>query len=141
MRKAAAASAVIFALVSMLGCSADKAALGTVQGLVVISPACPVEISPVVPPTGSPDPGPVDGTCTGSVSGATVRAFIADSDQVAASVSTESDGRFRCELPEGTYRFEAIPASPSVGHGVPLNVEVKAGVTVEVTLRIDTGVQ
>lgn len=140
MRKAVAAGVVFFALVSMSGCSADQAALGSVQGVVVISPSCPVEMSPVVPPAGSSAPG-MDDTCAVSTSEATVKAFMAGSEQVAVSVSTSSDGRFSCELPEGAYRFEAVPDSPSAGHGVPLNVEVKAGSTVEVTLRIDTGVR
>jgi hypothetical protein len=141
MRKAVAAGVVFFALVSMSGCGAEKAAaLGAVQGTVVISPSCPVEMSPVAPPTGSSTPG-VDNTCTGSISGATVQAFMDGSEQVAVSVSPASDGSFRCELPEGVYRFQAVPASPSVGHGVPLNVDVKAGSTVDVTLRIDTGVR
>lgn len=70
-----------------------------------------------------------------------MQAFVAGSDEVAASVPVADDGRFECELPEGSYRFEAVPVEPAQGHGVPLEVAVQADATVEVTLRIDTGVR
>jgi hypothetical protein len=96
----------------------------------------------VAPPEGSPTPEPPDDGCSrGSVAGATVKAFVAGSDRVAASVPVAGDGRFECELPEGSYRFEAVPAEPAQGHGVPLDVAVQTGSTVDVTLHIDTGVR
>jgi hypothetical protein len=98
-------------------------------------------MSPVAPPSGSPTAETSEDACSDAVPGATVKAFVAGSDEVAASVPVADDGRFECELPEGSYRFEAVPAAPAQGHGVPLEVTVQADSTVDVTLRIDTGVR
>ena len=132
---------LVLLLISASGCAADEAALGRVRGTVVLSPACPVEMNPVEPIPDSPTPAPSADACSGAVSGATVHAFTGDSEKPSASVTTSSDGRFTWELPEGSYRLEAVPASSGAGQGVPLDVTVKAGSTVDVTLRIDTGVQ
>jgi Carboxypeptidase regulatory-like domain len=139
MRKAAAAGVILVLLVGASGCTASEAATGTVQGVVVLSPPCPVEMTPVEP-SATPSPGAPGDECGGSAPEATVRAFRAGTDTVEATVRTEDDGRFTCDLPEGDYTLEAVPASPGAGQGVPLDVTVEADSIVEVTLRIDTGV-
>jgi hypothetical protein len=141
MRKTAAAGAILVLLLTVSGCAADQAAQGTVRGTVVLSPPCPVEMTPVTPPTESPAPTSSDNACGGSVPGATVTATRSGSATVAATVRTGDDGRFTCDLPKGDYTFEAAPSSSSAGQGVPLDVTVAADETVEVTLRVDTGVR
>jgi len=139
--KLAATGAMLVLLLAGAGCAADEAASGTVRGTVVLSPPCPVEMYPLEPTPGPSIPGPTTDACGGPVSGATVRAFADGSEKPAATVTTGSDGRFTWELPEGNYRLEAVPSSSATGLGVPLDVTVTAGSAVDVTLRIDTGVQ
>lgn len=137
-----ALAAVIASLVLGAACGGGGEK-GTVTGVVRVSRPCPVETAPLQP-TGRPEsasPVGQPGECDELVSGASVEVSPLGSDTVLSRVEAGQDGAFTLELSAGHYTLRAHPAEPSLGLAVPLDVTVEAGATVQVILRVDTGVQ
>src|SRR3990170_4056410 len=102
---------------------------GTVEGLVLAGPICPVETNP-------PDPACADRP----VAGAILLIVDAAGDE-AERVVTDSDGSFSISLPAGTYQIEPQPVEGYQGTAETLTVDVAAGTTGPVTLTYDTGIR
>lgn len=97
---------------------------GTVTGVVTLGPVCPVERVPP-DPTCAPRPLAADIDVTGATAAPPVR--------------SAADGRFRIELPPGTYVVQA--RSPASRGCKPETVMVAAGLEVKVDLSCDTGIR
>jgi len=141
MIKAALVLAVVAALVAGdTAFSQEKnggpgaGATGLVRGNVVLAPACP---GPARLDRPECRKRPIETSVR--VFGAATRGGNAD-DRPLTIVTTDPSGRFRIELPAGSYRLE--PVSPSrIARAKPVEVTVSAGSTIDVELSIDSGMR
>lgn len=121
--------AVVLPATSLGGCatgsSSSPAASGTVTGVVLSAPSCPVERA------GSPcPPRPVPGAeVTATRDGTTV-----------ARVRTGRDGLFDMSLAAGAYTITARQPR-GIGSSAIKDVTVQAGAIVAVTLTVDSGIR
>ncbi len=106
------------------GAGADDGAQ-SVRGVVLRGPMCPVEQA------GSPCPDE-------PVAGATIT--VLRGGRVVASATSGAVGRFEIALDPGRYTLEVDPG-PAGMFAKPVEVRVRAGTTVEVTLLVDTGIR
>jgi hypothetical protein len=99
---------------------------GTLEGLVLIGPTCPVQR--------------IDSPCPDRPYEAEIAIVDAHGD-IAATVRSGTDGRFVVELPPGDYVLQAragttFPTAPS-----PQPLTILAGATVSVTITYDSGIR
>ena len=117
---------VLAVSVSLTACtSSPEQPTGGISGTVTTGPTCPVEVA------GSPCP---PGVWTG-----TVRATATDGAR--SETQTDSAGRFRLPLLDGTY--EVIPVIEGGGppSAAPVSVTVTNGVMQTIELQVDTGIR
>jgi hypothetical protein len=107
----------------------SAAGTGTVAGMVLAGPVCPVVQSP-------PDPACADRPVVGAV----VVALDASGREVARA-SSGADGRYRIPLPPGTYTLVPQPVAGLMGTASTLIVEVRTGGTTVADLAYDTGIR
>ena len=107
----------------------SAAGTGTVAGMVLAGPVCPVVKSP-------PDPACADRPVVGAV----VVALDASGREVARA-SSGADGRYRISLPPGTYTLVPQPVVGLMGTASTLTVEVRSGGTTVADLAYDTGIR
>jgi hypothetical protein len=125
MRFRSACLALLLSVIVACGSSGSgDATLAHIEGRVVAGPVCPV----VTKGTPCPDT-PWQGQ---------VRATAQDGSVVDGT--TGEDGRFRLEVPGGTYEVVAEPIE-GIARGIPETVHVVAAATVRVTLHVDTGIR
>jgi hypothetical protein len=105
------------------------AGTGTVAGMVLAGPVCPVVQSP-------PDPACADRPVVGAV----VVALDASGREVARASSGE-DGRYRIPLPAGTYTLVPQHVDGLMGTASTVIVEVRTGSTTMADLAYDTGIR
>lgn len=127
-------------VITTLGCSStsgveggdlDLAGSGTLAGRVSIGPICPVERED--------EPCPVPPAV---YAGVDVLVLEEPGDDLIARVDLDDEGRYRKELPEGSYRVTlehelGIPPGGSPTHVVT----IRQGETTEVDFEIDTGIR
>ena len=101
---------------------------GTVKGLVVAGPACPVErADQPCPPKPVPDRLVLIETTGG---------------EVVARVTTDQKGQFTATLPPGTYTLKIPPGSSLYPvQRTEDRVTVVAGQTVQVQIELDSGIR
>lgn len=102
-------------------------ASGTVTGLALAGPTCPVETA------GQPCP-------DRPVAGATIRVENLGGDEVTVTM-TDSDGRYSFSLPPGSYRVVAQPHEGLMGAPEPVEITLGAGQSLTVDLSYDTGIR
>jgi hypothetical protein len=107
----------------------STAALGRVAGIAVAGPTCPVVTDP-----------PQSGCDDRPVAGAMLVIVDAAGDQV-ATATTADDGRFRLDLPPGTYERQPQEVDGLLGTAAPVTATVVIGQSVEVTVSYDTGIR
>ena len=107
----------------------SAAGSGTVAGLVLAGPVCPVVQSP-------PDPACADRPVVGAV----IVALDASGREVARA-SSGADGRYRIPLPPGTYTLVPQPVDGFMGTASTVIVEVRTGSTTMADLAYDTGIR
>ena len=112
---------------------ASPAATGTVTGTVAVMPCGPIK--PVPPVRSGPPQDLVPCRMTPAVA---VEMVFSSGDRVTSTL-TDPNGRYRIELPEGTYKVSAknyrrIITGPAV-------VTVKAGSTVTADYLLDSGIR
>jgi hypothetical protein len=108
---------------------------GTVTGRVTVKPCGPSKPVPGQPEqTGQPqDSFPC------KMRPASAIEIVFTSDGKVTSASTDADGRYRIELPEGTYKVSAKNNMRIVSG--PLLVTIKAGSTVTADYVLDSGIR
>jgi hypothetical protein len=100
---------------------------GTVRGIVLLGPTCPVEQA------NSPCP-------DRPLGGVTVKAYRADGS-VAAQGTSGDDGRFTMRVAIGDYTLRAdVPSVPS-RTSTPVDVHVEDGRATTVTVPVDSGIR
>ncbi|TAM91487.1 MAG: carboxypeptidase regulatory-like domain-containing protein [Jatrophihabitans sp.] len=99
---------------------------GTIAGIVLSAPTCPVER------IGSPCP-------PRPVPGAQVEVFAADGGR-RARASADPDGRFRVTVPAGRYRVTATNTG-ALRTSAEAQVSVASGATATVRLVVDSGIR
>jgi hypothetical protein len=114
-------------------------ATGTVTGTVTVFPCGIVQpIHPVQPVQPVQPDQPQDSIACKMSPAARVEMDFASGDRVASTL-TDSNGRYRIELPEGTYRVSAKGYKRIVSG--PAAVTVKAGGTVNADYVFDSGMR
>jgi hypothetical protein len=109
---------------------ASAAATGTVTGLVSVIPCGPIKPVPQGPPQDSVP-------CQMTVAARIEMDFT--SGGTVTSTLTDADGRYRVELPVGTYKVSAKGYMRIVSG--PATVTVKAGDTVTADYLLDSGIR
>ncbi|MEX0863245.1 MAG: carboxypeptidase-like regulatory domain-containing protein [Acidimicrobiia bacterium] len=101
--------------------------MGSVSGVALAGPTCPVETE--------------DEPCPDRpVEGATVRVETPEGDEVALT-TTDREGRYSFDIPAGSYRIVAQPHEGLMGTPETVEVTLGAGVTLTVDLLYDTGIR
>lgn len=127
-------------VVAALGCSStsgvesgdlDLAGGGTLAGRVSIGPICPVERED--------EPCPVPPAV---YAGVDVLVLEEPGDDLIARIDLDDEGRYRKELPQGSYRVTlehelGIPPGASPSHVIT----IRQGETTELDFEIDTGIR
>ena len=126
MRRALASIGV--ALVMGACGEAPLARAGTgIQGMVQVGPTCPVER--------------INSPCPPRPMKATVLVQDASGHEVMRFTSG-SDGRFKVDLPAGTYTLLGLPpAGQSLPRPIPSAVSVRQGVYTTVVVQYDSGIR
>jgi hypothetical protein len=102
-------------------------ALGSVSGVALAGPTCPVESA--------------DEPCPDRpVEGATVRVETPEGVEVAVT-TTDREGRYSFDIPAGSYRIVAMPYEGLMGTPDPVEIILGAGETLTVDLPYDTGIR
>jgi len=113
-------------------CAAEDSGVG---GRVILSPACPG-------PAGAPESSSPE--CSPRPMETIVAVFRVSDDAGTAEpefrVATDSAGHFEIALAPGRYRLVARAPNP-LASGQPEDVMVSAGVILEVTLSVDSGLR
>jgi len=118
--------AVLALSVSLSACaSGAQEPAGGITGIVTAGPTCPVEMA------NSPCP---LGVWTG-----TVRATATDGST--QETQTDREGRYRLQLPEGTYEVIPVIAGGGPPSAASVSVTVAAGVMQTLDLQVDTGIR
>jgi hypothetical protein len=109
------------------GSGGTPSELGTIHGIVLAGPTCPVER------VGSPCP-------DRPMAGVEIAALL--DGRVAGTAVSDSDGAFALHLPPGTYALKSVvePEGPGL-YSQPTSVVVKQGETVAATVLLDTGIR
>jgi hypothetical protein len=123
---------VLVSLTLLAGCARGSSEgsdepLGTISGLVLLAPTCPVETAE------SPCPGR-------PLAGVPVRVVDADGDVRASAVSGD-DGSFTIDVAPGTYLLTASIEEDPARSVKPVRVEVRAGEVVHADARVDSGIR
>ena len=113
---------------------ASPSPTGTVTGTVSVMPCGPVQ---VVPPVQSGQPQDSSVPCRMSPAAGVVMNF-ASGDRVTSTLA-DANGRYRIELPEGTYKVSAKGYMRILSG--PAAVTVKAGSTVTADYLLDSGIR
>ncbi len=127
MKRARAATVLVSVILTACGGESASSSTGTIQGVVLLGPVCPVE----TPESPCPDRPLPD---------ITVRA-TRDGDVVATAL-TDADGRFSMSVDPGSYVLEAMlePGGPGMS-AKPVAVEVAPGANVHVRVAVDSGIR
>jgi hypothetical protein len=129
----------------LVACSSDSARLegspdSGVQGVVVAGPSCPLD-SPVSECASEPVETDVR-VLQGTPEAASEAGREAGTGgEPVTVVHAGSDGRFRINLPPGSYVLEAVPPSDTTLLAKPTPVDVKAHEFTRVTVLLDTGIR
>jgi Carboxypeptidase regulatory-like domain len=129
------ASALAILLIAICACAPGAGAsptppeTGHVAGVALAGPTCPVVTDP-----------PESACADRPVAGATLL-IVDDEGDVVATATTADDGRFRLDLPPGTYQVQPQPVDGLMGIAPPMSVTVVVGQSSEVTLSYDTGIR
>ena len=67
--------------------------------------------------------------------------IVDDAGDEVATTTTGDDGRFRLDLPPGTYDVQPQPVDGLMGTAPPVSVTVDIDQASEVTLSYDTGIR
>ena len=131
-RSVVAVAAIL--LTTMAACTpgtgaSPTAALGRLAGIAVAGPTCPVVTDP-----------PQSGCDDRPVAGATLLIVDEAGDEV-ATATTGDDGRFRVDLPAGTYEVQPQEVDGLMGMAPPVTATVVIGQSVDVTVSYDTGIR
>jgi hypothetical protein len=102
---------------------------GSIDGVALAGPTCPVVTDP---PQSGCDDRPVVGATLVIVDGA---------GEEVATATTGDDGRFRLDLPPGTYEVQPQAVHGLMGTAPPVTATVVIGQSVEVTVSYDTGIR
>ena len=105
------------------------AGMGRLAGVAMAGPTCPVVTDP-----------PRSGCSDRPVAGATL-VIVDDAGDEIATATTDEGGRFRLDLPPGTYEVQPQPVDGLMGTAPPMSVTVVIGQSSEVTLGYDTGIR
>ena len=109
--------------------ASPTAGTGSVAGVAVAGPTCPVVTDP-----------PQSGCGDRPVAGATLVVVDQAGDEI-ATATTGDDGRFHLDLPPGTYEVQPHPVDGLMGTAPPVGVTVSVGQPTEVTVVYDTGIR
>ncbi|HKO32107.1 MAG TPA: carboxypeptidase-like regulatory domain-containing protein, partial [Candidatus Limnocylindria bacterium] len=101
----------------------------TVSGKAVAGPTCPAVTDP-----------PQSGCGDRSVAGAKL-VIVDEAGNEVSTATTGDDGRFRLDLPPGTYEVQPQPVDGLMGTAPPVSVTVVMGQLAEVTVSYDTGIR
>jgi hypothetical protein len=112
------------------GCSSASGPNYPVGGRAVAGPVCPVER---IPPDPACAPRPVPGA---------VLVIAADGGHEVARATTGTDGRWKAELPVGTYTLTPQPVGGLMGTARPIEFTVTAtGALANLDVAYDTGIR
>ena len=115
---------------------ASPSGTGTVTGTVSVMPCGPLEQVPPKQP--GPPAEPQSAVPCRMMAATGVELSFTSGDRVASTL-TDSNGRYRIELPEGTYKVSAKNYRRIVSG--PAAVSVKAGSTVTADYLLDSGIR
>ena len=102
---------------------------GGITGQVLAGPTCPVQQDPAA------------GACADQpVDGAVLLVFTLGDTEV-ARITTTANGQFQISLDPGWYRIQPQPVEGLLGTAASFEVEIRPGVTAEVTVTYDTGIR
>jgi hypothetical protein len=101
---------------------------GTVTGVVMLGPTCPVMREP-------PDP-----QCADKGYKTTIRVQSANATATSQSISSDASGHFQVSLPAGTYTFSANGGS-MLPRCQSQTVTIAGGESKDITLQCDTGIR
>lgn len=123
--------ATALSLVLLLGACGEAGSerggeLGTIQGVVLLGPVCPVETET------SPCPDePLSG----------VEVVAVDQDGHETTAVSGSDGRFSMDVSPGEFTLHAVVDQDGIRSSKPVDLTVGPGQTVEVTVPVDSGIR
>jgi len=103
---------------------------GTLKGKADIGPICPVE------QIGVPCPVPVEAYTSRSII-----VFTKDTHKEVLETHFKADGTYQIQLPAGTYTIELAPNGIDHASGLPKDIIIQSGETIELNLSIDTGIR
>ena len=123
--------ATALSLVVLLGACGEPGSeregeLGTIRGVVLLGPVCPVETET------SPCPDePLSG----------VEVLAVDQEGRETTAVSGSDGRFSMDVSPGEFTLHAQVEQDGIRSSKPVDVTVEPGQTVEVTVPVDSGIR
>jgi hypothetical protein len=126
---------ILLWLVFLAGCSQASAEQpGVLQGKVSVGPLSPVERAPEAGVTPSPIPAEV-------FTSRSLNIYQADGKTLVKKAPFAADGTYRVELKPGSYVAALPEGGIEFAKGLPAEVRLKAGETVELDIDIDTGMR
>jgi hypothetical protein len=109
---------------------------GTVRGMVLEGPRCPVDSAPV---DGSSSSRP--GRCADRPTAARIRVTAVGSGALVTTVHSGADGHFTLDLPPGRFELQALGPAHQGEAGPPVLVHLLAGEVTDAVVRVDTGIR
>jgi hypothetical protein len=113
-----------------VGCSCDTAGSGMLEGNVTIGPICPVE------QPGNPCPVPCE-----VYQARKVLIYDSSGTKLIAEAAIDCNGFYSVELKSGIYIVDINRNGFGHVSGVPQELELKLGQTIELNIDIDTGIR
>jgi len=122
--------ATVFIGLVLVACSGGTVGSGILEGNVTIGPICPVE------QPGSPCPVPCE-----VYQARNVMIYDNNGTKLVEKVDLDCNGHYWVELKSGVYTVDINHSG--IGHvsGVPKELEIRPGQTIELNIDIDTGIR
>ena len=132
MRRLGVRCAVLLIVLSVVpGCAKAPVETGMLHGQVSIGPLVPVVREGEPDPTVAPD----------VYSARQVVIYEADGQEEVFRVEITATGTYSVTLPVGTYVVDINRAGIDSANGLPRQVELRAGESVQLDIEIDTGIR
>lgn len=130
MRRNFILSATVFIVLALVGCSGGTVGSGILEGNVTIGSICPVE------QPGSPCPVPCE-----VYQARKVMIYDSNGTRLVENVGLDCNGHYWVELKSGAYTVDISHSGIGHSSGLPKELEIRPGQTIELNIDIDTGIR